>query len=289
MHARRARHLGEAADGILHLIGSGHHQVRQFVDENDDTRQRLFLRILFAELIIAHHIAHVIVREELIAVEHLRHRPTERARRLARIGHDGHQQVRNAVIDAQLDLLRVDHEKLYLIGARVIEDADDHRVQANGLAGARGARDEQMGHLGKVRAGDVARDILAEGDVQLAFRLQKDGRFDDLAQRYHGARAVRDFNAHGGLVRDWRFDSHAGGCKVQGDIVRKIGDAVDTHARGGLQFVARNGRAAADIHDFCLHAEAFQRVDELASVRLQLLAVVEGINDLRFFQAIIGR
>ena len=71
-----------------------------------------------------------------------------------------------------------------------------------------------MGHLGKVRAGDVARDILAEGDVQLAFRLQKGGRFNDLAQRYHGARAVRDFNTHGGLVRDWRFDSHAGGCKV---------------------------------------------------------------------------
>ena len=126
MHARRTRHLGEAADGILHLIGSGHHQVGQFVNENDDARQRLFLRILFAELIVAHHIAHVIVREELIAVEHLRHRPAECARRLARIGHDGHQQVRNAVIDAQLDLLRVDHEELYLIGARIIEDADDH-------------------------------------------------------------------------------------------------------------------------------------------------------------------
>ena len=146
MHTRSARFLRNTADRGLDLLGCDHHQVSQLVDHNDDLRQHLILLGVAAllllclglfrahQVIIADQIAHLMVCEQLVAALHLADRPVERAGRLFRVGNDRDEQVRNAVVVAQLDHLRVDHDQPHFLGRGLIQNRDQHGVDAHGLA-----------------------------------------------------------------------------------------------------------------------------------------------------------
>src|SRR5947208_10000087 len=45
--AHGASHLGEPHDGIFNILGSHHHQIRQFVNDDDDKGERLLFGIFF--------------------------------------------------------------------------------------------------------------------------------------------------------------------------------------------------------------------------------------------------
>ena len=54
------------------------------------------------------------LRHLLVALFHLAHRPLQRHHRLARIGHDRRKQMRDAVIDRELEHLGIDYKASYL-------------------------------------------------------------------------------------------------------------------------------------------------------------------------------
>ncbi len=68
--------------------------------------------------------------------------------------------MRDAVVDGQLQHLRVDHQEAALVGRQPVEQRQDHGVDADRLARAGGAGDQQMRHARQVgdhrRAGDVS-------------------------------------------------------------------------------------------------------------------------------------
>ena len=77
VHACGTGHLGQTADGVLHLILRGDHQIRQLVDDNDDLRHfgQIALRPLFGQAVVAVDVADAVIRKQLVAAEHLAHRP----------------------------------------------------------------------------------------------------------------------------------------------------------------------------------------------------------------------
>jgi hypothetical protein len=91
----------------------------------------------------------------------------ERHHRLLRVGDDGRQQVRNGIVDGELEHLRIDHDQPALIRRQPVEQAQDHGVDGDGLAGAGGARDQEMRHAREVDNHRLAADALAQAERQL--------------------------------------------------------------------------------------------------------------------------
>ena len=135
-----------------------------------------FFAALGDALVEAVDVAHAELRHLPVAVLHLAHRPFQRHHRLARVGDDRRQQMRDAVIDRQLQHLRVDHDQPALVGRQPVEQRQDHRVDRDRLARAGGAGDQQMRHAGEVGDHRLAADRLAERERQLGLGVLVVGR-----------------------------------------------------------------------------------------------------------------
>ena len=144
MDAGGARHLGQALDRALDVLAGDHHQVGHLVDQDDDVGQLLERELLvlvdrLARLAVeaglhragqrlalgarlgdagveAVDVAHADLGHLAVAVLHLAHRPFEGDDRLLRVGDDRGQQVRDAVVDRELQHLRIDHDEPALLG-----------------------------------------------------------------------------------------------------------------------------------------------------------------------------
>ena len=88
---------------------------------------------------------------DVVAHVHLAHGPVERVGRLLRVRDDRREQVREVVVRAELDALRVDEDQPHLVGRVAHEQRRDERVDAARLAGTGRAGDEH------VRAGSRGR------------------------------------------------------------------------------------------------------------------------------------
>ena len=75
-------------------------------------------------------VAHPELSEEVVAALHLSHRPVEGVGRSLWVDHYLREQVRQAVVLSELDALRVDEDKAYVVGRRTHQDRCDHRVDA---------------------------------------------------------------------------------------------------------------------------------------------------------------
>ena len=128
-----------------------------------------------------------------------------------------------------------------------------------------------MGHLGDIGDDDLTRNVASEHGSELALGVAELVGIDQLAHGNHADNLVRHLDADCRLTRDRRFDTHAVGGEVERDIVREVGDFADFDAGRRLQLIARDRRAAADVDDLGVDAEAVERIDQLAGILLQLL------------------
>ena len=276
MNARRTAHLRDAADRFLDLLGRDQHEVSQLVDHNDDLRHgfQLIVRRGPRLLVVGFEIADACVRHHAVAPHHLRHGPLQAARSLFRVCDDGDEQVRNAVVNAKLDHLRVDHDELDLLGLCLIEKGDNQRVHADRFAGAGRTGDQQMRQLADIADDAVAADVLADSEGHAGLALFKFRRIDDLARHDDRDDPVRYLDAdNGDLVRDGR-DADAGRAEGQRDIVGQIRDLGELHAALQLQLVPRDRRAARNIDDMRLDAEGLERVAQALGVLPHFLRAV---------------
>ena len=75
--------------------------------------------------------------------------------------------MRDAVVDGQLQHLGIDHDQFALVGLEPVHEAQDHGVDGDRLAGAGGARDQEMRHAREIDDHGLAADGLAEAERQL--------------------------------------------------------------------------------------------------------------------------
>ena len=213
MDARRTAHLCHAANGFFNFLCSDQHQIGKLVNDDHDLRHFFkFVRAL-RDLVERLQITHACIRHHAIAPHHFRDRPLQCARCLLRVGHDRDEQVRNAVVNAKLDHLRVDHDELDLLGLCLIEKGDNQRVHADRFAGAGRTGDQHMRQLPDVADDAAAADVLADskGDARLASSELR--RIDHVARQHDRDRAIRHLDAdHGDLVGDGR-NTHARGAE----------------------------------------------------------------------------
>ena len=115
-------------------------------------------------MVVAREVARADPVHELVAPVHLSHAPRKRVHRLLHVGDDRREQMRDVLVDRELQHLRVDQDEPDRARLRLVEEREDHRVQRHRLARTRGARDQQVRHPRQVRDHRVARDVLAERD-----------------------------------------------------------------------------------------------------------------------------
>ena len=155
-----AGHLGQPADDFFEVRRRDHHQIRQFVDDDDDVGERA-VRVLRVERL---DVPNAVGGEQRVAGFHLLDRPAELGPGLPRAGHHGAEQVRDAVVVRQFDPLGIDHQKPHLLGGGAEEDGRDHRVERHALAGSGGSRDQEVRHRHQISDHRLAGDALAHRD-----------------------------------------------------------------------------------------------------------------------------
>ena len=186
-----ARFLRQTGDLLLHRFALGHHQVGQFINHQHNHRQR-FERLgrigveaegveqglaggfgLLHFLVEALDIAHAHMREQAVAFFHFGHAPIERLAGFAHIGNHGAEQVRNAVVNAQFEHFRVDHDKAHFFGRGLEKHRHNHAVYAHRFARAGHAGHQKVRHFGQIAHHRHAGDVFAQRHGELGFGFGK--------------------------------------------------------------------------------------------------------------------
>ena len=95
--------------------------------------------------------------------------------------------------------------------------------------------------------------------------------FQHVAQGDRRDFLIRNFNADRRFSGNRRFDAHAGGGKIQRNIIHQIGNRPHPHALLRLQFIPGNGGASGHIHHFGANLEGPQSFYETVGVGPQFL------------------
>ena len=213
-------------------------------------------RVLF----ISVEVARVVELHELVAVLHLLDHVVQHSRRVLHVGHHRHQQMRDAVVVRQLDLLGVDHDHAHLLGRAAQEHRRDQAVDAAALARAGGAGDEQMRQPGQVGVDGLAGDVLAQPDHERPGRLGEVAV--DVAQGDEVGARVGHLDAHGRLAGDRRKNADLGSGEGVGQIVLERRDLRHLGARSQMQLVSRDAGTHHHADDPGLHPELSEGLDE---------------------------
>ena len=166
VHTGGAGLLGDAADGVLHILAHHHHQIGQLVDDNGDVGHLFQIRPFCGQLVERLDVAHIVLCKQMIAALHLLHRAAKGTCGLFRLGDHRHQQVGNAVVLGQLHHLGVDQQQLHVLRAGAEQQAHDDAVHAHGFTAAGAACNEQMGHLAQVCHLCHTGNVLAKRNAQ---------------------------------------------------------------------------------------------------------------------------
>jgi len=219
VNTRGPRHLRQTLDAGFDLFARDHHQVGHLIHDHDDIGQRFgleFIRLkdrlarifvkagldgaaehlslgqgLADTTVIAFDVAHAHLGHLAIALFHLAHGPLQRDNGLFRVGHNGGQQMRDAVIDRQFQHLGVDHDHPAFFRRQLVQQRQDHCVDRNGFTRTSGPRDQQVRHLGKVRDHRVTANVFAQGQRQAHGAVAEITRSEDFTQHDFLAVLVR--------------------------------------------------------------------------------------------------
>jgi hypothetical protein len=154
-------------------------------------------------------IAHPERGHQLIATLHLGHAPAQRVRCFLHVGDDRREQMRDALVHRELQHLRIDHDQADVLGRRLVEQREDHRVDGRRFTGARRAADQQVRHAGEIGNHRRTADVLAQHQRQWRGHLVVSLRLDDLPERHQLALLIGNFEADGRLARNHFDYAHA--------------------------------------------------------------------------------
>ena len=132
--------------------------------------------------------------------------------------------MRNAFVHRQFEHLRIDHDQAHVLGRRLVQQRQHHRVHGRRLTRARGAADEQVRHAREVGDHRLAADVLAEHQRERRSHFVVGLGLDDLAERDDLALLVRDFQTHRRLARNDLDDAHADRGQRARQVLREVRD-----------------------------------------------------------------
>ena len=198
-----------------------------------------FPSLRVADLLVeAREVAHADGRHQPVAFLHLADAPVQCVRREFHVGDDRREQVRDPFVDRQLEHLRVDHDQSHVLGCRLVQQRQDHRVDRDRLARAGRARDEHVRRLREIGDDRVAGDVLAHRDRQLRRRVLVRARLENFRQADHLALRVRQFEAHAGLAGNRLDDADRREAEAARQVLHQPDDLAAAHAERGFDLSA---------------------------------------------------
>jgi hypothetical protein len=156
--------------------------------------------------------------------------------------------MRDVLVHPELEPLGIDHDHPHVFRRRAEEDAREHRVHADRLAGTGRARNQKMRHRRQIE--DERLTVDAPAKRQRQFRLRPPVRFRLEQLPHRDLLPVRV----GNLDADRRFawnaiDQHRLGLHREAEIVGEPGDLAVLDARVRLELIGRDDGARVNLHD----------------------------------------
>ena len=232
--------LGQSSNQLLDLLADHHHQISQLIDHHHDLRQGrqrrhltglghlgmgqriqqglTLLQGLFYLGIEACQVASVEFAHQPIATFHLAHTPVQGIGREFHVGDHRREQVRNALVDRELQHLGIDQNQANLVGRAVIEQAQQHGIHANRLPRAGGTRHQQVGHLGQVDHSGCTGYVLAQCHGQGGTAVLEGRRANDLRKSNGLTSGIGQLQPHQALARNGLHHSNRGQRQCAGQV-----------------------------------------------------------------------
>ena len=164
----------------------------------------------------------------------------------------------NAFIDGQFEHFRINHDEPYIFRQRFVEQAEDHGINGNGLAGTGRAGNQQVRHPGQIGHHRLTADILAQCERQRRVRAVVFLRVQDLAQADDVAVFIGYLEPDDRLAGNDIHDAHTDRRQRARDVLGQVGNLADFHPGAQIEFEARNNRAGMDFHHLHLDVEIQQ-------------------------------
>src|SRR6266852_2300551 len=265
MDAHGARHLRQARDGFFHVVGVHHHQVGQFVDDDDQVGKRFVLAFfdaveerkrlrLLERAIVLVDVAYAALRQQLQPVLHFPGGVAQDIGSDLWIVDHRREKMWNVLVKTQLQPLGIDEHQFHIVGAGLVENRHQQRVDEHALAGARRAGDEQVRHGGEIGDAHAAVQVASHSQRQFAWRIEEFRRFNDFAERDGLAMDVGHLDADGGLAGN-ALDQNGFRLQREAQIFRQADDAAVFDAGLGLELEGGDHRAGIDLRDAALNVE----------------------------------
>ncbi len=164
----------------------------------------------------------------------------------------------NPFVDAHFQHLRVDQDHPHLIGRGLVQQRQNHRIDADRFARAGGTGHQQVRHLGQIGADRLAADILAQAHGQHRSGIGIDFGAEDFRQPHGLAARVRQFQRHIVLAGDGLDHADRHQRQRTRQILGQTDDLAALHAGGRLDLVAGHDRAGVGGHHADFDAEILE-------------------------------
>ncbi len=134
MDAHGAGHGGEARKGGLEFFAGDLHEIREFVDDDDDVGQFFLGEVALADAaIVGAYVPHAEAVEHGIAALHFADAVLERLKGLLRLGDHGRHEVGYVVVEFKFDDLGIDEHEPDVFGRALVQDRENNRIDADRL------------------------------------------------------------------------------------------------------------------------------------------------------------
>ena len=215
--------LRQPDDLVLGLFSGVEHQIRQFIDHNDDARQLRFA-CLYRSGIVRIQVPRADLLQKAVAVIHFGRSPAQNAHDAFDFGLNLAVEVRQPAEALQLHAFRIDHDQFEVIRVIVQHKRHGDRRDADGLARVGRAGDQQVGHGGEVRNDRLARNASAKRDRQRRIDSTELLRLQQRAQAHEHVFGIGHFHAHVRLTWDGRDNAQAFRLQRQRQVFGEGGD-----------------------------------------------------------------
>ena len=185
------------------------------------------------------------------------------------VRHHRCEQVGDALVHRQLQHLRIDHDHPHVGARRLVEKAQDHRVDGDGLARSGGSGHQEVGHAREVHHHRLSRDVLPETQCEMGGVGVVLAGLEHVAQHHDFPLLVGNLESDGGLAGDHLHDADTHRGQRPREVLGEVGHA--THLQPGrrLKLVAGHHRAGVHRDHFGLDAEIGKLELDLAGYCLE--------------------
>ena len=163
--------------------------------------------------------------------------------------------MRQAVIGRELNALGIDHDEAHLTGCRAHEQGHDHGVDHDGLARARGPRDEHVRHLRDVGDDGLACGVATDGYL----KRTSGGVGQHITQMNVLTGLVGYLDTHKRCAGDGCEDTDLLGSERECDVVLEGADLVHTLSLAHLDPKRRDEGTRDVVDDLTRKAKLLER------------------------------